>query len=120
MSRFYHVALIGERKSAHTIRFRYRTDYTASWSAPIDVSWTSASGDNYGDGNYGDGDYGGDSPEVYQWKAHIGEVGQSIRFRFEDIEPTGEFGASYELNELLLTAGVKGNAVRPLPAARMA
>jgi hypothetical protein len=120
MSRFYHVTLIGERKSTHTIRFRYRTDYTASWSAPIDVSWTSESGGDYGDGSYGDGSYGGDSPEVYQWKAHIGEVGQSIRFRFEDIEPTGEFGASYELNELLLTAGVKGNAVRPLPAARMA
>jgi hypothetical protein len=120
MSRFYHVALIGERKSAHTIRFRYRTDYTASWSAPINVDWTTASGDDYGDGSYGDGDYGGDSPEVYQWKAHIGEVGQSIRFRFEDVEPTGEFGASYELNELLLLCGSKGNAVRPLPAARMA
>lgn len=120
LSRFYHAHMIGERKSAHTIRFRYQTNYTAGWSAPIDVDWTTASGDNYGDGNYGDGDYGGDAPEIYQWKVHLGATGQSIRFRFEDVEPTGEFGASYELNELLLTAGVKGPAIRPLSAARTA
>jgi hypothetical protein len=120
MSRFYHAHIIGERKSAHTIRFRYRTDYMAGWSAPISQDWTSESGDVYGDGPYGDGPYGGDAPDVYQWKVHLGEVGQSIRFRFEDVEPTGEFGASYEINELLLTAGVKRVANRPFAAGRTA
>jgi hypothetical protein len=117
-SRFYHVHIIGERRSTHTIRFRFQTDFTANWSPPNDVDWTSESGDPYGDGSYGDGVYGGDAPDIYQWSVHLGEVGQSIRFRFEDVEPTGEFGASYEITELLVTGGVKLPAVRPLAAAR--
>jgi hypothetical protein len=120
LSRFYHAHLIGERKSAHTIRFRFQTDYMPGWSAPNDVDWTTADGDDYGEGDYGGGIYGGDAPERYQWKVHLGEVGQAIRFRFEDREPTGEFGASYELNELLLMAGQKRAAVRPLAAGRTA
>lgn len=117
-SRFYHLHIIGERRSPHTIRFRYQTDYMAGWSAPNDVDWTAESGDAYGDGDYGEGVYGGDAPEIYQWKVHLGETGQAIRFRFEDIEATDTFGASYELSELLITGGVKSSAVRPLPAAR--
>jgi hypothetical protein len=118
LSRFYHAHLIGERKSAHAIRFRFQTDYMPGWSAPNDVDWTTTDGDPYGEGVYGAGDYGGSASERYQWSVHLGEVGQSIRFRFEDREPTGEFGASYELNELLLLAGQKRPAVRPLAAAR--
>lgn len=119
-ARFYHAHIIGERKSAHTIRFRYQTEYLNNWSAPIDVDWTSASGDAYGDGSYGDGDYGGDPPEAWQWKVHLGETGQSIRFRFEDVEAVENFGASYEISELLVTGGVKRVAVRPLAAGRTA
>jgi hypothetical protein len=117
-ARFYHVHIIGERRSTHTIRFRFQTDFTANWSPPNDVDWTTESGDPYGDGNYGDGVYGGDAPDVFQWSVHLGEVGQSIRFRFEDVEPTGSFGASYEITELLVTGGIKLPAVRPLAAAR--
>lgn len=119
-ARFYHAHIIGERKSAHTIRFRYQTDFMNNWSAPIDQNWTSESGGAYGDGAYGDGAYGGDPADVWQWKIHLGEVGQSIRFRFEDIEPTGEFGAGYEISELLVLGGQKRVAVRPLAAGRTA
>jgi hypothetical protein len=118
MARFDHVHIIGERMSAHTIRFRYQTNYLAGWSAPNDVDWTTASGSDYGDGNYGDGDYGGDAPELYQWRVHLSEVGQSIRFRFEDIEDVGDAGPSFELNELLIEAGVKRIANRPYAADR--
>jgi hypothetical protein len=117
-SRFYHAHLIGERTSAHSIRFRYQTSYMNGWSPPITQDWTTASGSPYGDGDYGDGEYGGSPEDVYQFRIHIGETGQAIRFRFEDIEPTDEFGSSFELSELLLTGGVKLNAVRPLAAGR--
>jgi hypothetical protein len=118
MSRFYHAKMIGELRSNHTIRVRYQTDYQASWSPPFDVPWTTGSGDAYGEGDYGDGPYGGSPDEIYQWSIHIGETGQSIRFRFEDLEPEGSFGPSFELSELLLLVGSKGNSVRPLAADR--
>lgn len=113
--------LIGEYKSAHRIRFRYQTDFMAGWSAPIDVDWrTYDDGSLYGDGPYGDGAYGGAPPEVYSWRVHLSEACQSIRFRFEDLEDAGSFGASYELSELLLIGGFKGHARRPYPATRSA
>jgi len=118
MSRFYHVHLIGELRSNHTIRFRYQTDYLANWSPANDVAWTTGSGGEYGEGNYGDGAYGGAADEVYAWKVHLGEVGRSIRFRFEDIEAAADAGPSYELSELLLEVGAKAIANRPYAAER--
>jgi hypothetical protein len=113
------ITIIGEYKSSHRIRFRYQTDYMASWSAPRDIDWrTFDSGSLYGDGPYGDGAYGGDPPEIYQFKVHLSEACQSIRFRFEDLEDAGSFGASYEISELLLMAGLKRGAIRPIPDTR--
>jgi hypothetical protein len=118
MSRFYHAKIIGELRSAHTIRVRHQTDYQNSWGPPNDVPWTTGSGDAYGEGDYGEGPYGGSPDEVYQWSIHLGETGQAIRFRFEDIAPVDTFGPSFEFSELLLLAGAKGNSVRPLAANR--
>jgi len=111
--------LIGEYKSPHKIRFRYQTDYMAGWSAPHDIDWrTPDLGDLYGEGPYGDGAYGGDPAEIYRWWIHISETCMSIRFRFEDLEEADQFGASYELSELLLEAAFKRIGARPVPESR--
>lgn len=111
--------IVGEFKSAHRIRFRYQTDYMAGWSAPIDIDWrTYDAGDLYGEGPYGDGAYGGSPAEVYSWKVHISETCMAIRFRFEDLEDSGNFGASYEISEVLLMAAFKRGAIRPIAESR--
>ncbi len=141
--RFYHLHLLGERKSPHQFKIQYRTNYKPHWSDPVyldatdatvatgwvsgwDAGWTIGSGEEpmagtvYGDGNYGDGPYGGNPPDVYQWRMHLGAKGQSISFRFEDFEQAGETGASFELSEMLITGGSKGPAYKPFSASRSA
>lgn len=78
------------------------------------------SGSNYDSGNYGDGVYGGTAPGEYAWRLDLYEVGQSIRFRFEDFEAVGYTGASFELTELVLTGGVLGSVRRAMTAGRSA
>lgn len=119
--KIWRLSVIGERKSAHTLRMQYQLDYgngaTSSWSDPLEHDATSTDGSNYGDGNYGDGVYGGTPPGNYQWRFYIGERCQSIRFRFVDVEAYDAAGASMELSELLITAGVIGSMFK-LPASR--
>lgn len=137
-ARFYRAHLLGEGTSPHQLVMQVRTDYGAHWSAPMYLDATSASsstgwitgdragaigaeplaGSVYGDGPYGDGPYGGTPAALYQWRAHLGIVGQAIQFRFEDFQAAGLAGPSFELSELLITGGVKGNARRPFSAGR--
>jgi hypothetical protein len=118
--RIWHAEILGEWKSAHVLRVQWMTDYTVdgNWSQPIDLDATTMGGGNYGDGSYGDGNYGGDVPEAYQFKIHVGEKGQAVRFRLSLIEAAGARGACAEFTELLITGGVKG-ALNKLAAGRM-
>jgi hypothetical protein len=115
--RFWHVRLLGEWKSQHTLSMQYALDYTVdgNWSQPVPFVATTMGGSNYGDGNYGDGNYGGTANAPYQWRWHIGAHGMKARFRFTDSEPAGIAGPSFGLTELLLTGGIKGTAIRPFP-----
>jgi len=112
--------IIGEFESDHLLGVRYRTDYNDAWSEQIQLDV----GNNYnpsvyGAGAYGVGEYGGPGGDEtrYQRAIHLNKRCQSIQFRFEDIEDVTEYGASYQLSELLLIGGVLGPAFK-LPAAR--
>lgn len=136
--RFWFAHFLGSWLSAHQLGVRYRTDYGGAWT---DTYWHDATdaadpagwitggnaatvgvepigGSQYGDGEYGDGDYGGTSLGLYQWRLHLNEKGQSIQFDIEDFEASGYLGASFELNEILITGGVKGTAPRPFSTGR--
>lgn len=117
--RIWYLQILGTWKSAHTLRVQWKTDYdaAANWSAPIPIDATSMGGDSYGPGDYGDGVYGGDSPSPYEFTIHVGEVCESIQFRFELIEAYGAAGACAEFTELLVTGGMKSNTNK-LPAER--
>lgn len=136
--RFWYAHLLGTWVSPHQLGVQYQTDFTTAWSDEfwLDATGLSSSsgwitgptaqtigvdpitGSNYGAGQYSDGPYGGTTPDLYQWRIDINEKGQAIQFRFEDFEAAGFSGASFELTELLITGGVKGNAIRPFTAAR--
>ncbi len=93
--RFWHMYILGARKSGHTLRVQYRTDYSPSWSAPIDLDASDEGGTVYGEGIYGDGPYGGSAPSLYQFKVHLGCKGTAIQLRFSDrARPT-----TFRLNE---------------------
>jgi len=101
---------LGEYISAHTLSIRYRLDYNAAYSAPI-LSDVNANFDPslYGAGAYGAGAYGGDGGGTrYQRRVHLNKRCQAISFLVEDIEAEGDFGASFELSELLLIGGALG------------
>lgn len=100
---------LGEWKSSHTLVVRYRIDYNPGYSAPLELDVDSnINPRDYGDGPYGSGVYGNGTEDStrYQRAIHYNLVGQAIQFRIEDVEPTDEFGASFELSELLLIGGV--------------
>lgn len=109
--RIHYANFLGEYKSAHTLRVRWRIDYQAGYSAPYDLDVdTNFDPTLYGDGLYGAGLYGGaeNYGTVYQRRVHINRRCQAISFLIEDVEATDDFGASFELSELLLTGGVLG------------
>jgi hypothetical protein len=111
---------LGTWKSPHTLRMRYRIDYDEGYSAPIDMEVDSNyNPDSYGAGPYGAGPYGGAGGDTtrYQRAVHLNKRCQSISFKLEDIEDTADFGASFELSELLLIGGVLGPRY-PVGAAR--
>lgn len=103
---------LGAYKSPHTLSLRFRIDYEESWSPailiPVDGVYSVS---NYGSGPYGAGDYGG-TPQnfgaVYQQTVDLNQRCQAIAFRIEDVEATTDFGAAFELSELLLVGGVLG------------
>lgn len=106
---------LGNYISAHTLRVRYRIDYQDGYSAPFDLPVNSNyNPDLYGAGAYGAGAYGGagGATTVYQRQIHLNKRCQAIAFRIEDVEATADYGASFELSELLLTGGVLGPKFR--------
>lgn len=110
--RIISATFLGEYKSAHALRIRIRTDYAAGYSAPVDLdvnsNWDPA---NYGEGNYGDGPYGGDSAPGTVYQRTLPAINarcQSISFQIQDVQATADYGASFELSELLLVGGVLG------------
>lgn len=107
--RIWYAQFIGEWRSPHTLRVRYRLDYELQWSAPfdldVDANQTSTA---YGAGLYGAGPYGSTGSSVYQRRIHIGKACQAIQFQVQDVEQTSDFGAAFELSELVLKGGIKG------------
>lgn len=103
------VTVVGEWKSNHKLRVSIAFDYEDGWSGPpIEIDPAEARlVAPYGAGPYGAGPYGGVNDTRYQFQIHVGQECEAVRFRFEDVEPTGEFGASFELSELHLTGGVQ-------------
>lgn len=100
---------LGEWKSSHTLVVRYRLDYNAGYSTPVELDVDSNIDPRYyGEGEYGSGTYGNGTADTtrYQRAIHYNVPCQAIQFRIEDVESTDEFGASFELSELLLIGGV--------------
>jgi hypothetical protein len=121
--RIFRALVLGTYRSPHSIRVRVGYDYAAGWRTSI----TKPSSDFINEIVYGDsatyGDdavYGGANNTVYQFEMHLGEACEAVRFLFEDVEATADAGASFELTELLLVAGVKGAGYNQLEAARQA
>ena len=115
-----HAEFLGEYESQHTLRVRYRLDYQDGYSAPIDIDVDSNyNPGNYGDGSYGSGAYGGVGGDstVYQESIHLNRRCQAISFRIEDVEQAANFGAAFQLSELLLIGGMLGPKF-PVGAAR--
>lgn len=112
--------ILGTYYSSHQLQVSYRIDYQDGYTVmdPVDVD-SSYTPSNYGTGNYGAGDYSGTiGPNtVYQQGFHLNRRCQSISFKIEDVEGTGDFGAAFDLSELLLIGGVLGPRF-PVGAAR--
>ena len=105
----WYAQFVGEYKSAHLLRVRFRLNYELQWSAPFDLDVNANfTATDYGDGAYGAGPFGSTGSSVYQRRIHIGKACQAIQFQIQDVEATSDFGAAFELSELVLTGGMKG------------
>lgn len=114
----WYAQFLGEYKSAHTLRVRFRLNYELQWSAPFDLDVdNNFTATVYGSGAYGAGPYGSTGSSVYQRRIHVGKPCQAIQFQIQDVEQTANFGAAFELSELVLTGGIKGPLYK-LEAAR--
>lgn len=117
--RILYASFLGNYKSPHTIRVRFALDYEQSWSPPYNCAVDSNNtGTAYGTRAYGAGPYGGSGSTVYQRRIHLNQRCQAIRFRLEDIEQTNDYGAAFEISELMLTGGILRNRAFKLPATR--
>lgn len=109
--RILYAYFLGSYRSAHTLSIRYEIDYNGNSSPPIlcDVN-SNYNPSAYGAGNYGAGSYGGPpgGGTRYQRRVHINKRCQAISFTIEDVEATGDAGASFDLSELLLIGGGLG------------
>ena len=116
--RIWYAQFLGEYRSPHTLRVRFRFNYEMQWSAPYDLDVdNNFTATVYGAGAYGAGPYGSTGSSVYQRRIHIGKECQAIQFQIQDVEQTTQFGAAFELSELVITGGLKGNLYK-LPATR--
>jgi hypothetical protein len=106
---------LGKFLSPHTLILRYRLDYNETYSHEIsldvDTNWNPSL---FGAGPYGAGPWGGaDGGTRYQRWVHLNRRCQAISFRIQDLEDADDFGASFELSELLLLGGGVGKAFKP-------
>lgn len=106
--RILYAYFLGAYQSPHTLSVSYRLDYNDGYRQPIlsDVNGN-YNPSVYGAGAYGAGFYGGagGGGTRYQRRIHINKRCQAISFKIQDIEATSDFGASFELSELLLIGG---------------
>ena len=106
MQRVWHLYVLGNYKSTHKLLVSWQTDYEPGFTEPIVCDPSEfITTESYGDGLYGAGVYGDEGAVVqrYQFKIHVGEKCEAIRFRFEDSEASGE---AFELTEIVLSCGV--------------
>lgn len=106
--RIWHASVIGRQLSTCQLRFRAAFDYRETWEVDITVDpadwFTDAP---YGGGDYGEGVYGGASDSLFQIEFHLDRECQAAKFRIEDVEETGVYGAAFELSEILITGGLQ-------------
>lgn len=109
--RILYAYFLGTYISKHVLSVRYRIDYNEGYSPAIlsDIS-ANYTPSLYGAGPYGVGPYGGPGlgGARYQRRIHINKRCQAISFRIEDVEAPDDFGASFELSELLIIGGGLG------------
>jgi hypothetical protein len=114
-----HVMILGTYYSRHRLSLSYRLDYEDGYTVldPVDVNATYTPS-LYGAGAYGVGNYSGSlGPNtVYQEQFHLNVRCQAISFAIEDVEESGDYGAAFDLSELLLVGGVVGVKFQPGPA----
>jgi hypothetical protein len=113
---------LGRFISPHTLNVRYRLDYNDDYSNQIDSDVNANFNPSvYGAGAYGAGPYGGPGGGTtrYQRGIHINKRCQAISFLIGDTEADGDYGASFELSELLLIGGGIGPGFK-VGAARQA
>ena len=106
--RVLYAYFLGKFITPHTLTVRYRIDYNDAYSGEIQSNVNANYNPSlYGVGLYGVGDYGGPGGGTtrYQRRIHINKRSQAISFLIGDLEADGDFGASFELSELLLTGG---------------
>lgn len=102
---------LGTYQSPHSLSVRYRVDYNDAYSPAIisDIN-SNYNPSLYGAGAYGAGAYGGSDigGTRYQRRIHLDRRCQAMSFLIEDVEAPGDFGASFELSEMLLIGGGLG------------
>jgi hypothetical protein len=120
--RVLYAYFLGRFISKHTLTVRWRLDYNDAYSPEIQSNVNADYNPSlYGVGLYGVGDYGGPGGGTtrYQRRIHINKRSQAISFLIGDLEADGDFGASFELSELLLIGGGIGTDFK-VGAARQA
>ncbi len=106
---------VGKYLSPHSLVVRYRLDYNDDYASPVqsnvNANFTPTL---FGTGLYGAGAYGGPGGGTmrYQRRIHINKRCQAISFLISDLESDGNFGASFELSELLLVGAGIGPAFK--------
>lgn len=114
--RILYAVILGTYYSSHQLSVSYRLDYQDGYTVlplvDVDSAYTPS---NYGAGNYGAGDYSGalGPNTVYQQQFHINRRCQSISFLIQDVEDAADYGAAFDLSELLLIGGVLGSKFMP-------
>lgn len=118
--RLYKLLILGDFKSAHTLKIKVAYDYEPYWSQEVDVvssniveSGTYGSGATYGSDSY----YGGStSTSTYQIRVDAKKQKcQSFRLRIEDAQ-SSTIGEGWALGGLTLEVGQKRGAFKPKQA----
>ena len=130
--------MLGTWISPHQLGVQYQTDYDPEFGPALyldatnDTSptgWRTGDGANpigvepiggsgFGTGRFGQGVFGGRSDDVFMYRMHLNTKGSAIQFVFTDAQKDDNLGPSFELTELLITGGIKGNARKPFTPGR--
>ena len=136
--RFWYLHVLGTWISPHQLGVQYQTDYDPEFGPTLyldatndtsSVGWRTGDGANpigvepiggsgFGTGRFGQGVFGGRSDDVFMYRVHLNTKGSAIQFVFTDAQKDDNLGPSFELTELLITGGIKGNARKPFTPGR--